>query len=302
MTLLTNNSYLAGALVLDHGLRAVKSKYPLVTMVTASLPADARIIVQKRGIILRDVELLRPNGGNYLDPYDRRFEDTWTKLRGFELDEYDRIVLLDCDMVIKKNMDDLFEMELPKDEIAASHVCACNPRRLPHYPADWIPANCAHSAVIHPTDPPPHPSESSPRPYGQLNSGTVVVNPSRDKAKEVYDYLNTSDKIATFTFPDQDLLSAFFQGKWRPIRWYYNALKTLRHVHPNEWSDEEVRCVHYIFPEKPWQRRVDPQEVQQLYGLLHGWWWQHFDELGNEMRTTDPEGWDLVLSTVDTMN
>jgi lipopolysaccharide biosynthesis glycosyltransferase len=126
-----------------------------------------------------------------------------------------------------------------------------------------VPENCAHSVVTHPTDPPPRPTKISPRPHSQLNSGTVVVNPSKDIAEAVYHYLKTSDKVPTFAFPDQDLLSAFFEGKWRPIPWYYNALKALRHVHPKEWSDDEVRCVHYIFPEKPWQRRVDSPEVEE---------------------------------------
>jgi hypothetical protein len=41
-------------------------------------------------------------------------------------------------MLVKKNMDDLFDMELPADWIAAAHVCACNPWKLKHYPADWL--------------------------------------------------------------------------------------------------------------------------------------------------------------------
>ena len=45
--------------------------------------------------------------------------------------------MLDSDMIVTQNMDDLFDMELADDEIAAVHVCACNPRKLPHYPADW---------------------------------------------------------------------------------------------------------------------------------------------------------------------
>ena len=29
------------------------------------------------------------------------------------------------------------DLELAKDSIAAVHVCACNPFKLPHYPDDW---------------------------------------------------------------------------------------------------------------------------------------------------------------------
>ncbi len=48
-----------------------------------------------------------------------------------------RVVMLDADMIVRRNMDHLLEMELAKDWIAAAHVCACNPRRLSHYPEDW---------------------------------------------------------------------------------------------------------------------------------------------------------------------
>ena len=48
-----------------------------------------------------------------------------------------RIILLDSDMLVLKNMDELMSIDLPHDHIAAVHVCACNPRRLAHYPKDW---------------------------------------------------------------------------------------------------------------------------------------------------------------------
>jgi alpha-N-acetylglucosamine transferase len=50
---------------------------------------------------------------------------------------YQRIVLLDCDMVVLRNMDELMTIDLPNDHIAAVHVCACNPRGIEHYPNDW---------------------------------------------------------------------------------------------------------------------------------------------------------------------
>jgi lipopolysaccharide biosynthesis glycosyltransferase len=45
--------------------------------------------------------------------------------------------MLDSDMIVMRNMDELMELDLPEEWIAAVHVCACNPRGLAHYPKDW---------------------------------------------------------------------------------------------------------------------------------------------------------------------
>lgn len=71
---------------------------------------------------------------------DPRFAETWNKLIVFSLGEYDRIVLLDGDIIVRRNMDEL--MDLPLDEsdgrvFAAAHACACNPMKKAHYPATW---------------------------------------------------------------------------------------------------------------------------------------------------------------------
>lgn len=82
VTLLTKTSYLPGTLVLDYGLRAVDSKYPLVVMITPSLPEEARTVLEKRGIKTREVQTLQPEEGVHsLAAHDVRFADTWTKLR-----------------------------------------------------------------------------------------------------------------------------------------------------------------------------------------------------------------------------
>ncbi|KAJ7492501.1 nucleotide-diphospho-sugar transferase [Mycena latifolia] len=293
VTLLTKVSYLAGALVLDAGLKDTESKYPLVVMVTPEVPQEARDVLIKRGIPLRDIRSLQPGEGVHsLADSDARLRDTWTKLRVFELEEFDRAVLLDADMLVKENIDDLMEMELPPGGIAAAHACACNPRKIPHYPADWIPENCAFTAVPSPTAPPTTPAEQ-PRPYGLLNSGTVVLEPSLELAKGLYHFLDTDERVPTFRFPDQDLLSAYFQGKWTALPWYYNALKTLRTIHAPLWDDNVARVVHYILADKPWQTRESKE-----YAVVNSWWWAQFDKLSEKLRTEDADGWKLVSTTV----
>ncbi|KAI0348682.1 nucleotide-diphospho-sugar transferase [Trametopsis cervina] len=298
-TLITKESYLPGALVLHQSLLDVDAKYPLVAMVTPTLSSEGRQALQKRGIQLIEVESLLPTEGTHtLASHDARFADTWTKLRAFELIQYDRVVLLDSDMILKRNMDELMDLELPSDWIAAAHACACNPRKLAHYPKDWIPANCGYTAVSHPggLTNPTQITADSPRPYGLLNSGNVVLNPSTELANSVYHYLSTSPLVPTFSFPDQDLLANFFAGRWKVLPWCYNALKTLRQIHTPLWRDEEVRCIHYILHQKPWHIARGSEEPDDVE--VYSWWWSTYDRLRDAMLVSDPEGWKLVDSHV----
>lgn len=82
MTLLTRPSYLPGTLVLHYSLQAVKSKYPLIVVVTRSLPADARAILERAGIEIKEVDLLLLPSTRF-DPSktEARFADIWTKAR-----------------------------------------------------------------------------------------------------------------------------------------------------------------------------------------------------------------------------
>lgn len=48
-----------------------------------------------------------------------------------------RLVLLDSDMLVLRNMDELMTIPLEEGWIAAGHACTCNPRKLAHYPPEW---------------------------------------------------------------------------------------------------------------------------------------------------------------------
>lgn len=224
-------------------------------------------------------------------------------------------------MVVRRNMDELMELDLPDDWIAACHACACNPRKLPHYPKDWcalfpyfslsfflidstillrVPANCAYTPLEHPhaLSRASHIAPNSPRPYNLLNSGIVVMNPSASLSQTVLNYLHTSPDVSSFSFPDQDLLAAVFYGKWKPLPWIYNALKTLRQIHKPLWRDEEVRCLHYILHDKPWHARLGQQGSSVEYEEVNMWWWDQLEALVEELGKSDPEGRRLVLDNV----
>lgn len=82
VTLLTKNSYLPAALVLNESLKRAGSKYPLVIMSTPSLPSEAREALTRQGLEVVTVHSLQPPPDTHtLSDLDVRFGDTWTKLR-----------------------------------------------------------------------------------------------------------------------------------------------------------------------------------------------------------------------------
>ena len=131
-------------MTLEYSLRKVGSKYPLVALYTDSFPDDGHKALDARGILKRHVPYLLPSVPRDFSN-DPRFYDCWSKLTPFSLVEYERVVQLDSDMLVLRNMDELMDIVLDPPELAgkgdrvfaASHACVCNPLRKSHYPSNW---------------------------------------------------------------------------------------------------------------------------------------------------------------------
>jgi inositol 3-alpha-galactosyltransferase len=287
-TLITRASYLAGVVILARTLKKHGSKYPLVVFYTRSLAESAvralKLEATKSNLILRQCEPLLPRREITTFLIAKRFEDTWTKLRVFELTDYDTVCYLDADMAIFRSMDDIFDKvsDLPSDWLAANHTCVCNLDGDEWAPVDWTKENCAYTAVNHPEaliHPTPITPQSRPT-YHLLNGGLFVFHPSKQLRDELLHFFNTTDKLSTYQFPDQDFLADYFYNRLRPMGWQYNAIKTMRYWHPNIWRDDEVVCLHYIV-DKPWVRCVGEGGVAGYKGLdgeTHRWWWDAYDD------------------------
>ncbi|OAA35148.1 glycosyl transferase family protein [Metarhizium rileyi] len=282
VTLITNESYLPGLLTLNHSIRAVKSAYPLIALYTPSFPPRCRAALSRRGIPSIPVPYITPESGKkYIQ--DERFNDCWTKLVVFSLTQFSRLVQLDSDMLVLQNMDELMDLtldpislsesgsEASKRVFASGHACVCNPLKKPHYPANWVPANCAFT---HQHDDPDEAQVRGADPaksLGDLNSGLLVVNPSKVLFGQILEHMNAHGDA--YTFPDQDLLADLYRGRWVPLPYVYNALKTMRaeEVHGAIWRDAHVKNVHYILSPKPWSE-LDERGVWSGGSEIHGWW------------------------------
>lgn len=66
-----------------------------------------------------------------------RFEETFTKVYGFGLVEYETIAFIDADIVFLQNADEVMDLEIPEGTVAACHACSCNPNKDDAFPKDW---------------------------------------------------------------------------------------------------------------------------------------------------------------------
>lgn len=289
VTLLTRPSYLPGVITLAYSLQTVFTRYPLVVLVTQSLTEPGIQALKFEAahnpfIIVHYVGNLIPPSGGPKKLIASRFEDTWTKLRAFELTACDRCVFLDADITVFRNMDELFDLDLPADWIAASHGCVCNRDGDAWAKKDWNQENCAWTPIQHP-DSVDHavevPSTAAPdHPLALLNGGLFVYNPSPALWESLHNHFLTSPNLSKYNFPDQDFLDDFFHAKWVPLPWKFNALKTMRQWHTNIWRDDMVHGLHYIV-DKPWSNRIASDGIAGYLGRdgeTHSWWWKIWDE------------------------
>lgn len=289
-TLITNTAYLSGLLTLDASLQFVGSKYPLIALYTDTFPQEGKDALDRRGIPRKHIPYLLPKTQKDFTN-DPRFYDCWSKLTPFSLVEYERVVQLDSDMLVLQNMDELMEIPLDNREkagkgnrvFAASHACLCNPLSKPHYPRDWIPENCAFTAQH--DSPDKAQTEGVASDYGitMPNGGLQVVIPSGETYDKILNALQ-DDKTTGYDFSDQSLLGDVFHGRWVPLPYIYNALKTLRWkgVHDPIWRDLCVKNVHYILSPKPWDENDEDKTKPDRDGINHWWWGVHSRRLEEE--------------------
>lgn len=190
--------------------------------------------------------------------------------------DYDRIVELDADMLLRDNADELMTLSLPEGTMAGTHACVCNPRKMSHYPKDWVPENCAYTKQ-HETPETAHLIEHAvDANFGTaiLNGGLQVITPNRKRFDDIVRILGNASLTETFAFADQSLLSYYFKDKWVPLPYTYNALKTLRSAHEPIWRDDKAKIIHYILSDKPWN---DPLKENSEF-VPNTWWWHHNNE------------------------
>ncbi|KAI9201947.1 LPS:glycosyltransferase [Polychytrium aggregatum] len=259
-TLVTADDYVIGAKVLRHSLSKVGSPYPLVIMYSESVsPEGVRSLAGLDNVILRLVTPLLAQPHQKVNYAFERFKEVWSKMKAWELTDFEVVTFLDSDMLVLQNMDELFDL-LPEDkQLVASAGCCCNPMKFAHYPKHWIPENC------------PMPKPLADQRY--FNSGMFVFRPSLETMDSITERFHSETDLTRFMFADQDFLNEFFADySASPLR--YNALRTAMVHHADLWDPADIKNIHYVLSPKPWKYDLaDPKHQDDIYYPLFKSWW-----------------------------
>lgn len=237
ITLLSNYRYFLGVVGLYRSLHSVKSKYPLYCMLSEGIDLGIKSQLECIGIrcillstkILSEGENIRVNQDSYT-----HWLYTFDKLRIWGLTQFDKLVFLDSDMMIRENIDSLFDMPSFSASVAGGKMHG------------WT----------------------------KLNSGLIVVKPDREVEKQMIEIVPmVLEESIRRNVPvgDQDVIQRYCHDWEKKADLHldesYNIVAdwiiTYICKYGFSWNNGEkkIKVVHFIGRTKPWTAKTLREKI-----------------------------------------
>ena len=243
----SSEDYLDGLLVLDASLRRVGGMYPLTVLVTPAVSEEVEHTLNRLG--MRTVR----SGGYVSVPREviernaalgqAHWSKTFEKLQAFELLEFSKVVYLDSDMMVMRNVDELFDWP---------HMSAVAAGR-------GQPGNEA---------------------WDRLNSGCLVIVPHQGAVERLWDAVPVALRERE-ALGDQDLLQIshpdwpdhpdLHLGEEYNLFFMYLEHYT-RDLGYSLRGDKPIKIVHFVGATKPWSL-TSRQTVRAIAMHVRGRQW-----------------------------
>jgi len=132
ITFTNNDEYSKGAIALAESLLRVKSNYPLIVMITNQVSQDMQTTLSKIGCIVHETSPISLPDQINLEA--KRWGPAFTKLLSWNLEQYSNLVFLDADLLVLRNIDELFQPTYDDSLYATvdtdASSCVFKPERL----------------------------------------------------------------------------------------------------------------------------------------------------------------------------
>lgn len=226
VSLLTNDNYTYGIVLLKESMKQVNTKYPLHVLVTDNVSTASLELLTQLGATYEVVDTIAISEDiyNYNFNINKRlavtWKNCWTKFKIFDLTQFDKIVFLDADIMVLKNLDHLFSKKHMTAALDGEYFKLWPDR--PHF-----------------------------------NSGCMVIEPNHELFNDILNYANNFDVKDLYgeVFADQELLNIYFKD-WVEktelhLNKYYNIFGPYVQQEQLEELSKKTYFVHFT-GRKPW--------------------------------------------------
>lgn len=269
VTLATQPEYLIPAYALGTSLRAQRTVWPTVALLSRALAANSEVLanltiagfnfIHVVETIDNPARQLTPERVAELKAHGKSIQahkmDVFTKLRIFEMTQFDRILFLDADTVVTDNVDHLLYEERPYNVVPSLvHMDECTARDESdrQFVFEYKDRLYCQSHALEPYH--------GVAQIGYSNTGVLVIEPSLRVFDELLallarelDYDDTC--VGTHGCNDQRLLNLYYHERPEQV----GRLGLVYNVDCDQFGDDEFingsiepRIVHYRGHKKPW--------------------------------------------------
>lgn len=266
---LTGDSiYFLGAMVTGYSLKQTAPDADVILMVTESVPPNQIELLQDFFQVVHIKEIEAPK--RVFKEYEwSRFKHVFTKLEALNFVEYAKIIFLDIDILIVKNIDELFKMQAP--------AATCIYHKFDH--GQLIPKKYMIKK----------PYMIS---YG-INAGVMVFEPSTKEFNRLINDVNTNLNYKLKN-PEQEFLSIVYANNFHHIDIKYN-FQTFKFA--DKYPINYGLIHHYSSRVKPWMKFIDREfynrkvvNLDQSFRnskIIYQMWHDQFDKLQTHYSTKE---------------
>lgn len=275
VTLCGSDADLLRTLTLFQQLRRVNSKARFGVLLLPAVTPKTASIFEKFGIEVHAI----PSSLNIRLGYERNGREIaerdrilWNKLWVWTLTLYEKVVLVDTDVVVKTNIDGMFSMEelsgspmiTPTEKIAFYHPPK-DQSKEENWWTEWKVINRDR------------PQDEMVGKYG-LNSGLMVLKPSMDTYHDLLDKLASLPK--RLCCPTQEFLFRYFESKQKyhrlPKEYHVRLTKSMEPLAKGIQLRHAAKIYHYVTKNKPFELyRKTRDNLLKLWQvdarLVHEW-------------------------------
>ena len=237
-------------------------RFRVVCMLTEEIPQRMQDELKRLGGGRLELEYLPLKGrlqGIYIDP--RYTEAASLRLILPELlPELDRVLYLDCDIIVRQDLARLWE----ETDLGDNYLAAIYEAPIEQQAERFRALGC------------------DPNRY--FNSGFLLMNLAQMRIEKVSEKLLEACRVPYLEFPDQDALNQVCQGRVLPLSPLYNSIRTffipkykpdfVRQYGEELWDKVQREATIHYTGGKPWN----------LFTVQFGAWWRVYDTLPAEIK------------------